>query len=118
MTIQVRVSSSPYQEKLITINRQKLFITFSFNTRDQRWYFDLVDRVGNDVISGVKILQQQNLTSKYINVNDILAGDFFCINTKFDGADISRETFGTDKQFQFWYISNEEQQELTNVTTV
>lgn len=118
MAIQIRVSDTTYQEKLITINREKLFITFSFNTRDNNWYFDLTDRDNNDLITGVKILPVQNLTSKYIDVSNLLQGDFFCVDLKDNKAVIGRDNFGTDKQFQFWYISDIEQEELANGTTV
>ena len=112
MATQIKVEDSAYQEKLITLNGNSLFITFSFNTRDSRWYFDIVNRDSIDVISGVKILPAQNLTSKYLTLRTLLGGDFYCANIKADGTDVTRDNFGTDKQFQFWYISVEEQEEL------
>ena len=118
MPIQIRVSESAYQEKLITINRQKMFITLSFNTRDNRWYIDLVDRNKDDIISGVKITPNKNLTGKYVDVHNLLGGDLVCVDTKVSGKDIEKDTFGTDKQFQLLYISNEEQEELANGTAV
>lgn len=112
MAIQIKVEDNTYQEKLITLNGNSLFITFSYNTRDSRWYFDIVDRDNIDIISGVKILPAQSLTKKYLDVRTLLGGDFFCANIKADGTDVTRDNFGTDKQFQFWYISIEEQEEL------
>lgn len=113
MPLQIRIEDNPYQEKLITLNGNSLFITFSFNTRDNRWYFDLVDRNAIDVVSGVKILPEQNLTGKYLDVASLLGGNFYCVNTKLDGKDVTRDNFGTDRQFQFWYFSEAEEEELT-----
>lgn len=112
MPLRIKVEDSTYQEKLITLNSNSIFITISFNTRDSRWYFDLVDRNGLDLLSGVKILAPQNLTSKYIDTNSILGGNLYCVNTKGNGEDITRDNFGTDKQFQLWYYTTEEEEEI------
>ena len=112
MTIQLKVDNNSYQDKTITINGNSFFITYSFNTRDSRWYFDMVDRNGIDIISGIKILPQQNLTRKYIQVNEYLAGNIYCINTNFDGSDVTRDNFGTDRKFQLWYFTTGEEEEL------
>lgn len=112
MATQIKVEDSAYQEKLITLNGNSIFITFNFNTRDQRWYFDLVDRNNIDIISGVKILPSTNLTGKYLYTSSILGGSLYCANLKNDGIDVTRDNFGTDKQFQLWYISEEEQLSL------
>ena len=112
MALQIKVEDNAYQEKIVTLNGNSLTFTVSYNTRDLRWYFDIVDRNGDDVISGVKILAPQNLTSKYINVNALIGGNIYCVNTKADGRDITRDTFGTDKQFQLWYLTTSEETEL------
>lgn len=112
MALQIKVEDNAYQEKVVTLNGNSLTFTIGYNTRDSRWYFDIVDRNGNDIISGVKILAPQNLTSKYLNVNNIIGGNIYCVNTKVDGRDIARDTFGTDRQFQLWYFNTAEEVEL------
>lgn len=109
MPLQIKVEDTPYQEKLITLNSNSLFLTLSYNTRDARWYFDIVDRNSLDVITGVKVLPTQNLTGKYINVNTLIAGNIYCVDTKVSGQDVTRDNFGTDKQFQLWYYTSEEE---------
>jgi hypothetical protein len=111
MAIQIKVEDHSYQEKLVTVGGNSVNITFTFNTRDSRWYFDLVDRNGIDIVSGVKILPSQNLTGHYLDVTSIIGGNFYCANTRSNREDITRDNFGTDKQFQFWYISSEEEVE-------
>lgn len=113
MALQIKVEDNSYQDKIITLNGNSLSITISYNTRDGRWYFDLVDRNGLDLISGVKILPTQNLTSKYLQVVELIGGNIYCANTKVDGKDITRSNFGTDKQFQLWYLTADEEEEIS-----
>lgn len=115
MAIQIKVDDTSYQSKEITINGQVLYIEVVYNSSDDvnedgegAWYFNLLDRKSVDILSGVKILPIQNLTSRYLNVNTTLQGDFWCMNVKDSSSLIDRSNFGTDKQFQLWYISNEE----------
>ena len=118
MALQIKVEDNAYQSKIVTLNGNSLTFTFSYNTRayesgaQGRWYFDIVDRNGNDIISGVKILPQQDLTSKYVRVNSLIGGNIYCVNTKVDGRDVTRDNFGTDKQFQLWYFNTTEETEL------
>tara|TARA_R110000850_G_scaffold30106_1_gene82909 strand:+ start:427 stop:771 length:345 start_codon:yes stop_codon:yes gene_type:complete len=109
MPIQIKVEDATYQERLVTLNSNSLFFTLTYNTRNSRWYFEIVDRNNIDVISGVKVLPAQNLTSKYISVNSLIGGNIYCVDTKFSGQDITRDNFGTDRQFQLWYYTTDEE---------
>lgn len=116
MAIQIKVDDNAYQQKLITLNGQTLFITVSFNTRDNRWYVDVSDRNEVDLITGIKLLPNQNLTSKYVSINSLIGGNLYCVNIKGDGIDITRDNFGTDRQFQLWYISSSEENDISELT--
>ena len=115
MAIQIKVDENAYQGKEIVINGIVLNFTIAYNTSDDvnndgygAWYFDIQDRKFNDIISGVKVLPIQNLTSRYLSLNTLLDGDIWCMNNKDKTADINRSNFGTDKKFQLMYFSNEE----------
>lgn len=115
MTIQIKVDENAYQGKEIVINGTVLNFTIAYNTSDDvnndgygAWYFDIQDRQFNDIISGVKVIPIQNLTSRYLSLNTLLGGDIWCMNVKNSTAGINRDNFGTGKQFQLWYFSNEE----------
>ena len=118
MPLQIKVGDVPYQEKLISLNSNSLFLTLSYNTRDSRWYFDISDRNDISIISGIKILPSQNITSKYLNVSELIGGNIYCVDTKFSGTDVTRDNFGTDRQFQLWYYTKAEEDELTNDITI
>ena len=112
MTLQIKVEDNPYQEKLITLNSNSLFLTISYNTRNSGWYFDIEDRNSISIISGNKILPSQNLTRKYIRVNTLIGGNIYCVDTKSKGNKITRDNFGTDRQFQLWYYTTAEEEAL------
>lgn len=104
-----------YQEKLVTLNGKSLYFTIAYNTSDDllnngegAWYLDIADRNKVEIISGIKILPIQNLTSRYLQVHKLLGGDLWCMNVKDSSTEITRTNFGTDSQFQLWYLSNEE----------
>lgn len=118
MPVQIKVADNAYQSKLITLNGNSLFFTFTFNSRDQRWYVDVVDRNNTDIVNGVKILPAQDLTSKYIDLSTSIGGYLFCIDTRQSGQDVTRLNFGTDKQFQFWYYTNKEIEDILNDSTI
>ena len=115
MPTQIKFDDNAYQEKEPTINGKVFYFTLAYNSSDDvdnngkgAWYLDLVDFNGEDIISGVKIIPLQNLTKKHLSVNTILDGDLWCMNIKDSTTTINRGNFGTDKQFQLWYYSNEE----------
>ena len=112
MPLELKVSDNAYQEKLITLNGNSFFFTYTFNTRDQRWYFDMVDRDAIDIISGVKIMTNQDLTSKYINVASLIGGEIYCVNQRANEDDITRDNFGNNKQFVLWYFEAGELNDL------
>lgn len=106
-----------YQEKLVTLNGKSLYLTIAYNTSDDlldnglgAWYIDIADRNKQEVVSGIKILPIQNLTARYLQLHKMLGGDIWCVNIKDSSAEISRTNFGTDSQFQLWYMTEEEMQ--------
>lgn len=119
MATNINVDDAPYQEKLITINGESLYLTVMYNTSDDfnntdegSWYFDLADRNKESVISSVKVIPFQNLTGRYLHLNTLLGGALWCVNVKDEFSDITRSNFGTSKKFQLWYISDDETLEL------
>lgn len=115
MATNIKIDDNPYQEKLITLNGESLYLTIMYNTSDDylnngtgSWYFDLANRNKEPLLSGVKILPFQKLTGKYLHVNSVLKGGLWCVNTKDTTSNIKRDNFGTGREFQLWYISEEE----------
>ncbi|AKO60918.1 hypothetical protein AXI76_gp017 [Pseudoalteromonas phage H101] len=119
MPTKIKIESTPYQEKLVTLNGQSLSITVMYNSSDDvngdgegSWYFDLTDRNKVSIISGVKVQPTKNLTNltgKYLHLNKLLGGSIWCANTKNDGIQIiNRDNFYTNGKFQLWYYSDQE----------
>jgi hypothetical protein len=118
MPVQIKVQDNAYQKKLVTLNGNSLFFTFSYDTRDARWYFDIFDRNNNDIVNGVKILPTLDLSSKYTTLATLIGGYLFCVDTRGSGEDVTRLNFGTDRQFQFWYYTDQEIEDIINESTV
>ena len=115
MPTKIKVDSAPYQEKLITLNGQSMYIRIMYNTSDDvdsteegSWYFDLADRNKEDIINGIKIMPAKNLTSRYLTLNTLLGGALWCANTKDTVQNLNRDNFYTDGKFQLWYYSDAE----------
>ena len=115
MATNIKLGGNPYEEKLITLNGDSYYLTVMYNSSDDvnndgngAWYFDIADRNKTEIISGIKIIPSQNLTSKYLSLSSSLGGDLWCVNVKDDTADIGRDNLGENKKFRLWYISNTE----------
>jgi len=115
MATNIKIDSNPYQEKLITLNGESLYLTVMYNTSDDvdnngkgAWYFDLANRNKVDIITSVKVLPFQNLTGRYLHLNSLLGGALWCVNLKDELSDLDRTNFGTGQKFQLWYLSDAE----------
>lgn len=117
MPAQIKVEDEAYQQKLVTLNGKSLFLTFSFNTMDRNWYLGIADSEEVDIKTGIKILPKKNLTD-YIDLKGLIAGNIYCVDTKsYDSLKvITRDNFGTDRQYQVWYYSDTELESADGTT--
>ncbi len=106
--IQVKIQDAIYQEQLVTLNGNSVFITTTYNERNGRWYLSIDDRNKLQLISGLKLLPKKDLLSKYTSVYELLGGSLYCANIRGNDDEVTRDNFGTDKQFQLWYLTDEE----------
>lgn len=64
--------------------------TFGYNTRRQRWYMDIADQAGNEILNGVPVLINIPLCDQYIDLR-LPPGRFIAIdktgNNKIPGED-------------------------------
>lgn len=79
---------------------------YSYNTRDERWRFDIyLDE--EPVILGIKIMENQRFLDNYI-LPDFDHGDIFCLRVKDDGLPVGRDNLGQGKSYSLVYFSNQE----------
>lgn len=101
---QIKITESAYQEKTFTANKTTFYIRVTFNTSDDSWYIDLADKDNNDIVNGIKILPDQFLTRKYLDLDEAFGGGALrCYNNGSSDDIIGRDNFGTDKQYQLIY---------------
>ena len=104
--IKFKITDSPSQEKPVTLNKTTFYIRITFNTSDDYWYIDLSDKNDNDIVNGIKILPNQFLTRKYLDLEDVFGGGaLMCYNNGSSDDGIGRDNFGTNKQYILLYLT-------------
>lgn len=106
MPLKLPVPDSAFAEQEISVGGLNYNFTFTYNSRDSRWRFDisLNDSV---VISGVKIVENQFFLGRY-GLPDFDHGDIACIRIDNDGKDVGRDNLGLDKSYELVYYTNAE----------
>jgi hypothetical protein len=104
LSIPVPDSASSKQD--VALGGINYTFTFTFNSRDSRWRFDL-DINEEVVISGIKVMENQDFLKRYA-LEDFDHGEIFCIRIKEDGKDVGRDNLGVDKSYELIYVTNEE----------
>lgn len=106
MPLSIPVPDSASSEQDISLGGSTYTFTYSFNSRDARWRFDLalLDVV---IISGVKVVENQSLLARY-RLDNFDHGDIFCIRVKDDNQDVGRSNLGVGLSYQLVYYTNAE----------
>lgn len=111
MALKILTSSEPYSEQRVTIGGISLTLTFKYNSRNSSWYMDIKDGSNtNTILSGIKIMPNQNLTGRYI-LKNFPSGNFWCIRQKNDFTPINRDNFGSDKVYALYWLTSQEEGE-------
>jgi len=110
MADQVPVSSTPYTMPArndvpwytfqITLSGSIFNLIFRFNTRNNRWFMDINDAVGNPVLLGVPLLVDTNLFGQYTSLN-LPDGIMFPTDDTGTGIQPTLYSFGTE--CTLWY---------------
>jgi hypothetical protein len=107
MPLEIVVPESPFTIQDITLGGFKYDFTYAFNTRDDRWRFDIVDADNNPVITGVKIMENQDLLGRYI-LPGFSHGGIFCIRVLETTDPVGRNNLGSGLPYSLFYFTNEE----------
>ena len=91
----------------VTINNVIFYIQLDFSTREQSWYFTLLDVSRNTLLSGRKIQFGVSVTA-HANITQ-LAGNIYVLKAK-DTADVlGRNNFGQDLAYELVWLSTQEE---------
>lgn len=87
---------------------------YQYNTRDQRWRLSITDSTGVDVMSGLKLMENQLLLERY-NTPNFSHGDLYCLRSKQTDNPVGRDNLGYGLEYELAYLTNEEVLELDNL---
>lgn len=106
----IRVDDLESQEQQVTLNGITFFVRFTFSTAytNDNWVLDILDSNKNNLLVGKRITSTTNLSYLSTQLTELLNGYLFCVNTRGLRISMDRENFGTNLNFQIWYVSNEE----------
>ena len=95
----------------ITLSGVKYDFVYEYNTRDSRWRFDIYSTSGSPVITGVKIMENQSLLSRYL-LPDFDHGDIFCVRVLETSDPVGRDNLGSGLAYSLFYLTTAEIAEL------
>ena len=90
----------PWYKFKITLSGVIFTLSFRYNTRSSRWVMDILDPSGNQILCGLPVLIQRNVTSQYPTLA-IPEGVFFSTDDTGNGLQPTIYSFGTDHTL--WY---------------
>lgn len=119
MAIQLSVDGDDYnQVSEYTIESVVYYINFRWNPR-AGWIVSIYDE-DNDpnnvsnatpLLAGLRCMPDGLLTWRYSKTSGLFTGDIVIVDTVYDGAEITEENFGDDRQYIPVYFTEEELEE-------
>lgn len=109
MALSLPVPNSSWSSQNITLGGLDYTFEFSFNSRDDRWRFDIYLE-DEPVILGIKIMENQFFLRNYI-LPDFDHGDIVCVRSKDDGSPVGRDNLGQGKPYELIYFGTNELEE-------
>jgi Domain of unknown function (DUF6983) len=94
-------NSLPFVQFRITLSGVIYTLTFKYNTRMSRWVMEIDDANDNQLLSGIVLLIERNLTGQYLYLA-IPPGVFFCTDDTGQDTQPVQTSFGVDHTF--WYV--------------
>lgn len=108
MSSRIKILPSPNFTQEIVLAGLTYNILFTFNDSDKAWYLSISDSRLTSLVSGIKVMPNQNLTKVYSYLNIFPDGDIWCLRLKNDFSPIGYENLGIDKSYEIvWIPSNE-----------
>jgi len=80
----------------VNLDGQVYEIKIRFNTRVGRWYINIKDTSGNEILSGIKLLTNIPLIGQYQSLANLPPGEFMCIDETGYNKDAGINDLGND----------------------
>lgn len=108
MTRRIKIADSPFFNQDVLLAGTTYNLLFKFNDSDKSWYMTIRDSQKNSLVSGIKIMPNQNLTLPYSYLNIFPDGDIWCLRLKNDFKPIGRDNLGINKTYELVWVSSED----------
>lgn len=93
VSIPVR-SDLPSYKFQIELERVIYGLSFSYNSRESRWFMDILDSMGNPLVTGIKLLTAWAIASRFQS-SELPPGEFFLLDTAGENKDPTRDDLGS-----------------------
>lgn len=104
----IKVPDAPESTQTLSLSGVEYNIRLTFNTVDKHWRLDIRDLDLNEIVSGLKVMPNQNLTWRYRYIESMPAGSIYCMRQKNDFSDVGRDNLGVDKTYVLIYLTETE----------
>lgn len=86
----------PWYTTTIALSGVSYTLRFRYNTRNTRWEMDIADGAGNDILDGIVLLINNDLTFQYQTaLSNLPVGNFFVVDKTGQGMQPTQFSFGT-----------------------
>lgn len=107
MALNIPVPSSPFASQTVLLGNTVITMTFKFNTVNNSWYIDLFDSEGVKIKTGIKVIGNQDLTTRY-SLENLPDGRLMCLNNKKTPNPVGRNNFGVGEEYELIWVSESE----------
>lgn len=108
----IKIPDAPESTQILSLGGQEYIIKLTFNTADKHWRVSLLTLDNEEIISGLKIMPNQNLTWRYKYIGGMPTGNLYCMRYKNDFSDVGRDNLGLGKTYQLIYLTEQEDQQI------
>ena len=104
----IKVPDSSFESEEVIIAGTTYNLLFKYNTSDAAWYITIRDTEFTPLVSGIKVMPNQNLTKAFSYLNIFSDGDLWCRRAKATRYPIGRDNFGVGKSYELVWLSDVE----------
>lgn len=108
MARRISVLDSAFFNIDIVLASQSYNLLFKFNTSDKSWYITIRNPNLEVLVSGIKVMPNQNLTGAFKYLDILPDGDLWCVRRTSSKEPVGRDNFGVDKTYELLWISSQE----------
>lgn len=111
MPLKINVPPVAWSEQNVSLDGRLYRFVFSFNTRDRRWRMSIYYQ-GQEVVVGVKLMENQWLVTAPYYPDEFTHGDLICVRLREDSNPVGRGNLGFGKPYELLYYTMQEIAEL------